>query len=220
MSLFYYFLFTFSVFSGFYLYNINCISYLCNIILLYFDYKVEDFDIEKLPSKIIMISSHTSIYDFLIGIMFYYAYLHSKYDTYIMMKKDFETMCSPIISFLDKKIKLISVENIGKKNGLTEQISNKLSTKNNYILYIAPEGTRKCTENIKSGYWTIAKNLNVDVVYIGIDFYKKVITLEESRKVMEHWDDEKYEFIKSCKNYIPLYPERCHWTKDYYQDYS
>lgn len=217
MYLLYYFLISFSLFSGFYLYNKGCISYIFAKVLLYFDYKVEDFEIESLPSKIIIISSHTSIYDFFIGIIFYYAYLHKKYDTYILMKKDFEVMSNPLLSFFDKKIKLISVENNNGKNGLTEQICNKLRNENNYILYIAPEGTRKCTDTIKSGYWNIAKNLDIDVIYIGVDFSTKIITMEKSRKVKEDWDDEKYEFMKSCKNYIPLYPERCYWTKDYYQ---
>jgi len=215
MSLLYYFFISFSFIAGFYLFNKVTISYIFTKILLFLDYKVEYFDIESLPSKIIIISSHTSIYDFFIGVIFYYAYLNSKYDTYILMKKDFELVCNPIISFLDKKIKLISVEN-NNKNGLTETICNELKNKTNYILYIAPEGTRKCTDTIKSGYWRIAKNLDIDVIYIGIDFLKKTITLEESRKVEEEWDDEKYKFMKSCKNYIPLYPERCYWTKDYY----
>lgn len=217
MSLLYYFFISFSLFTGFYLYNKDCISYIFTKVLLYLDYKIEDFEIESLPSKIIIISSHTSIYDFLIGIIFYYAYLHKKYDTYILMKKDFEIVCNPIITFFDKKVKLISVENSNGKNGLTEKICNKLRNKSNYILYIAPEGTRKCTDTIKSGYWNIAKNLDIDVIYIGVDFSKKTINLEESRKVKEEWDDEKYEFMKSCKDYVPLYPERCYWTKDYYQ---
>ena len=179
-------------------------------------YKITVFDIEKLPSKLIIIGSHTTIYDFFIGLLFYYVYLHKRYSTYVFMKKSFEIICNPIMMFLDKKFKLISVNNDKKKEGLTTKICNTLKNEDNYIIFISPEGTRKCTENIRSGYWYIAKNLNIDIMYLGIDYSLKTIVMEEYRKPFETLDEEKEYFIKYCKKYTPLFPERCFWTKDYY----
>jgi len=164
---------------------------------------------------VLIISSHTSIYDFIIGMLFYYGYLRKKYNTYVLMKKSFERMVKPFLHLVENKVKLISV-NQNKKMGLTDQIYENLKDKDNYMLYIAPEGTRKCTDNIKSGYWILSKKLNIDIVYWGIDFNLKTISIEKNRKVKEDWEDEKYEFIKNCKKYIPLYPDRCYWTKDFY----
>lgn len=219
-----YLVFIFFMIFGVYQYNKNfknleqLINYIFKKILFYLEYNVDQFNLESLPSKLIVISSHTSIYDFIIGSLFYYGYLHSKYDSYVLMKKDFESFAKPIINLFDKKMKLISIDS--SKKGVTEQICNSLKSKDNYMIFISPEGTRKCTDKIKSGYWYISKSLDIDILYIGIDFYKKEIILEKSRKSKENWDDEQEEFIKCCKKYIPLYPERCHWTKNFYIESS
>ena len=88
MSLFYNFLISYLFLTSFYFYSKNFkkfddfISYIFKSLLSYLDYKVSPFILDDLPSKIIIIGSHTSIYDFFIGTIFYYAYLHEKYDTY------------------------------------------------------------------------------------------------------------------------------------------
>ena len=167
-----------------------------------------------LPSKIILIGSHTSIYDFFIGMLIYYAYFHEKYTLYCLMKKLFESIASPLLLFVDNKVKIISGDKT--KSGLTQKIINTLQNKDNYLISIAPEGTRKLNENLRKGYWIIAKELNIDIVYLGIDFHKKYIHLEKNRKVNDLWDIEKELFVKDAVKYTPLYPEKFYWTKDYY----
>ena len=205
-----------SIFFGYYFFSkifpkVN----ICKKTLKLLGYKFNNIDLENSPSKLIIIGSHTSIYDFFIGALYYYAILHAKYDSYILMKKNFEIFTTPILSLIDKKFKLISVP---KKinNGLTKLIIDDLKDKNDFVLFIAPEGTRKLTERIKSGYWFIAKELDANIAFLGIDFNFKTITLEASRKPYETWDEEQTNFADSCKKYIPLYPERCYWNKDYY----
>jgi 1-acyl-sn-glycerol-3-phosphate acyltransferase len=196
------------------------ISTIFKNILLKLEYKIDESSFQTIPSKLILISSHTSLYDFIIGAFIYYAYLRTNYDIYIFMKKDFEMLCTPLFSVLDKRFKLIPVHNIKNfKNtqlGLTEKVSNMLMNKDNYIIFIAPEGTRKCTNDIKSGYWNIAKLLDIHVAFLGVDFSSKNIILDYPRKIDSNWESEKDIFIRDCKKYVPLYPERCFWTKDYY----
>lgn len=222
MNFFYYILSSYLVINGFYYFFKNfksknqMISYIFRKALFYLEYNVEDINLEELPSKIIVIGSHTSIYDFILGTFFYYGYLYEKYDSHVLMKKEFEIFCKPILQFFDKKFKLISIDSSKKNIGVTEQICNNLISKDNYILYIAPEGTRKCTDKIKSGYWYISKKLDIDILYIGLDFSTKIIMLEKCRKSMPTWEEEQEEFIKACKKYIPLYPERCYWTRNFY----
>jgi 1-acyl-sn-glycerol-3-phosphate acyltransferase len=173
-----------------------------------------NIDIKNLPSKVIFISSHTSIYDFLIGMIIYYGYLHKKYKLYCLMKKLFESMVSPFLLLIDNKVNIISVDKT--KNGLTTKIIDTLKTKDNYLIFIAPEGTRKINQTLRKGYWIIAKELNIDVVYVGIDFHKKYIQLEKNRKVDENWNVEQDNFIQEAIKYTPLYPEKFYWTKNYY----
>ena len=139
----------------------------------WFGYKVDTTGLENLPTKLILIGSHTSIYDFIIGTLFYYGYLHDRYDSYVLMKDQFEAYCKPFLRYFDKRFKLISIDSSSKKKGVTEQVCNSLKDKNNYLLFIAPEGTRKSTDKLRSGYWYISRNLDINIVYIGIDFLEK-----------------------------------------------
>ena len=222
MSFFYNFLLSYIFLTSFYFYRKNFISfdsfisYIFRLLLNFLDYKVNEFSLDNLPSKMIIIGSHTSIYDFIIGIIFYYGYLHKRYVTFILMKKDFERIVSPLLYFINNKVKFISVDK-NKNNSITKNLTEKLKDENNYIIFIAPEGTRKCIENIKSGYWYISKSLNAYITYLGIDFYNKIIILEDSRLPYDSFDDEIDAFIKSCKKYVPMYPERCFWTKNFYE---
>lgn len=204
-------LFLFLFYFLFYNYYEKIFQFLLKII----GFKI-NITIKNLPSKIIFISSHTSIYDFFIGMIVYYGYLHKKYNLYCLMKKLFESIVSPFLLFIDNKVNIISVNK--KKTGLTQKIINTLKNKDNYLIYIAPEGTRNMTQVLRKGYWIISKELNIDVIYIGIDFHKKIIQLENHRKVNENWNIEQDIFIKEAINYIPLYPEKFYWTNKYYEN--
>jgi 1-acyl-sn-glycerol-3-phosphate acyltransferase len=221
MSFFYNFLLSYIFLTSFYYYRKNFnsfdsfISYIFRLLLVFLDYKVDKFNLDTLPSKLIIIGSHTSIYDFIIGTIFYYGYLHKRYVTFILMKKDFEKIVSPLFYFMNK-VKLISVDK-NKNNSITKNLTEKLKDENNYIIFIAPEGTRKCVENIRSGYWYISKSLNAYISYLGIDFLNRIIILEDPRIPYDSFDDEIDSFIKSTKKYVPMYPERCFWNKNFYE---
>jgi 1-acyl-sn-glycerol-3-phosphate acyltransferase len=148
---FLYIFFLFSLFYSYFKYSNNFRYSFLKKILLFFGYKIDNIDIKKLPSKLIIIGSHTSIYDFFIGIIFYYAIMHKRYSTYVCMKHSFEIICKPILLLFDEKFKLISINTQKKGEGITSQICNKLRNEDNYIIFIAPEGTRKCTETLRSG---------------------------------------------------------------------
>lgn len=212
------FLFSIFIFFSYFLYTKTSISYLCKKLLSFLGYtnNIDSSLIDNLPSKLIIISSHTSSYDFLIGLIIYYGYLRQKYYSYILMKEEFEQICSPILSLIDSKFKLIKVDR--ENDRVTDKICYNLENKNNYIIFLAPEGTRKCTEHLRKGYWFISTKLDIDIVYLGIDFHSKKIILEKNRKARGNWYEEKKDFINSCIKYIPLYPERCFWTKDFYKN--
>lgn len=188
-------------------YHLN--KYLHRLILYSLGFEIDIDSFKNLPSKFIIINTHTTIYDFCIGMFIYYGYLHKDYDNYILMKKSYENITSPFIGILDNKLKLIEVKE--GKNGLTKQVIEEIQYKDNYMIYLSPEGTRTYTEDLKSGYWVIAKELNLDVCYLGIDYYKKTIRFEKARKVEEYWDDEKDKFKESALLYQPLFPENCYY---------
>ena len=58
---------------------------------------------------------------------------------------------------------------------LIDQVADKISEMDKAILAIAPEGTRKKTENWKSGFLRIAYKANIPVVPAYIDYPTKTI---------------------------------------------
>ena len=62
-------------------------------------------------------------------------------------------------------------------NNLVKQIVNIFNSKNEFRLSIAPEGTRKKVEKLKSGFLRIANETNSKIMMAGIDFSKKTIEL-------------------------------------------
>ena len=187
-------------------------NYIFRSLLYVLGFKIDLDSFKDLPSKLILIGNHTSIYDFFISTAIYFSYFHKDYTNYVLMKDSFEFYTSPLFHCIDKKLKIIGVNK--NKKGLTQQLIEELKFKDNYILFIAPEGTRKYTDSIKSGYWILSKELNVDVSFVGIDFQKKTLTLEKPRKVNFNWDLEKKIYEKEAKKYLPLFPEKCLFTKD------
>ena len=200
----------------FYIFLISILLYHTNryfhrTILYLLGFKINENSLKNLPSRLILISTHTSVYDFFIGMFIYYGYLHQKYDNYILMKKSFEKYTTPFVGLLDNKLKLIEVDK--EKKGLVSQIVDEIKYKDNFVIYISPEGTRKYIDNLRSGYWVISKELNIDVCFIGIDFFHKTIYFESPRKVQDHWIEEKENFEKVALEYAPLFPENCHFYK-------
>ena len=187
-------------------------NYIFRSLLYVLGFKIDLDSFKNLPSKLILIGNHTSMYDFFISTAIYFSYFHKDYTNYVLMKDQFEYYTSILFYFFDKKLKIISVNK--KKSGLTKQLIEELKFKNNYILFIAPEGTRKYTESIKSGYWILSKELNVDVSFVGIDFQNKTLTLEPPREVNYNWELEKKIYESTAEKYLPLFPEKCVFTKN------
>lgn len=177
-----------------------------------FDVKITNEQIDNLPSKIILVSSHTSIHDFFICYFVHYLYFRNKYTMNVVMKKSFEELTTPIIKLIDNKMKIIQVDS--SKKGTTQQIIEQLKDKDNYLLAIAPEGTRKCVKELRKGYFYISKELKTGVLYIGVDFKRRLIQLEPIHQIENEWEEEEKWFIENCKKYKPLFPERCYWTRE------
>jgi hypothetical protein len=191
--------------------NIKWISQKC-LDWLQFKIIIDEEELEKMSSKIIMVTSHTSVYDFILSFLLFQIYFRKRYNCQVLMKKSFEGYVSPIVKYIDNRLKLIQVN--GEKNGLVNQVIENLKHQNNYILGMSPEGTRKCVDKLRKGYYYIGKELGCKVIYVGIDYENKIMKLEPEHEICENWEDEEKWFINNCKKYPPLFPEQCFWTKN------
>ena len=65
------------------------------------------------------------------------------------------------------------------KHGVVDQAADLFNKNENFILAIAPEGTRKRVDKLRSGFYYIAKKAQVPVLPIGMDFGKKQLLIGE-----------------------------------------
>lgn len=122
---------------------------------------------------VICAAPHTSNWDLFIGKLFYGAIGRK---TSFMMKK--EWFFFPL-GILFKAVGGIPVDR-GRKTSLVEQMKHKFDTSTHFHLAITPEGTRKANPNWKKGFYYIAKEAQVPIVLIGVDYSKKLISATKS----------------------------------------
>lgn len=81
-------------------------------------------------------------------------------------------------------------------------------TREVFRLTLAPEGTRKKVEKLKSGFYYIAKKAEVPIILIAFDFGKKMVKVSEPFWPTEdkEADFKSYEeFFKGVKGKVPEY---------------
>jgi hypothetical protein len=60
---------------------------------------------------------------------------------------------------------------------MVDQVAAIARDSNDFILGIAPEGTRKKVTKLRTGFWYIAKAANIPIVPLGFDFKKKEVVI-------------------------------------------
>jgi 1-acyl-sn-glycerol-3-phosphate acyltransferase len=139
------------------------------------------------PKFILAVAPHTSNWDFFVGIAVMFS-LHLK------------------VSFLAKgsifrwpiKSLLTAIGGIGvdrsHSHGVVGQIVEEFKDNEQFILGIAPEGTRSKTTEWRTGFLHIAKQANVPVVPVSFDFIKKEVRFHPAVNITGDIDQELLEF--------------------------
>ena len=60
-----------------------------------------------------------------------------------------------------------------KKNNTVNEIVNIYNNKEEFIISLAPEGTRKKVSKFKTGFYYIAKEANIPIIMITMDYSNK-----------------------------------------------
>jgi 1-acyl-sn-glycerol-3-phosphate acyltransferase len=65
------------------------------------------------------------------------------------------------------------------KQGMVDQVVALFAANENFMLGLAPEGTRKRVNSLRTGFYHIAKKAGVPIVPIGLDYEKKEVIISE-----------------------------------------
>lgn len=66
------------------------------------------------------------------------------------------------------------------KHGMVDQAVALFDANENFLLGLAPEGTRKRVDKLRSGFYHIAKKAGVPILPIGLDFKNKQLVIGEA----------------------------------------
>ncbi|SCC71894.1 1-acyl-sn-glycerol-3-phosphate acyltransferase [Acinetobacter albensis] len=121
-----------------------------------------------LPKAVAIISPHTSNLDAWYG---FTALLGVGLKMTIFGKHTlFKTPLKPLLEWIG----VIPVQR-NQKQGLTQQIIHFIDTQDQIWIGMAPEGTRKHAQNIKSGFYQIALGAHIPIVMFSFDYDDKTI---------------------------------------------
>ena len=130
------------------------------------------YDFPKLKKYVVVAAPHTSWQDFPIAIMA--KFIKGIKVNYIGKASLFK----PPFGFIFRWLGGAPVDRT-KNTKLVDQIVEIFNSREQFILGMSPEGTRKKVAAWKTGFYYIAKGANVPVVMATLDFVNKEIKISE-----------------------------------------
>lgn len=119
---------------------------------------------EGVKKSVIISAPHTAIEDFVIGRCFFWM---EGREVKILIKKEFFEY--PVIGWMLRKMGGIPVDR-SRSNNVAARTAAVFNKYDELHVVITPEGTRKCVERWKRGFYYIAEKAGVPVVLGFIDF--------------------------------------------------
>lgn len=147
------------------------LSFLCRKIFKLIGWKALG-TIPENKNLMVAVGPHTSNWDFVVGMLFVIGW-----DARINWIGK-HSIFKPGLSKLFRRFGGIPVNRENSEN-LMEEIHQVINQHKHYIIAIAPEGTRKRVEKLKSGFIRISNQLQCDIMLAGLDFKRKMIIIND-----------------------------------------
>jgi len=66
-----------------------------------------------------------------------------------------------------------------KHNNLVDQVVDIFNSKDEFAIALAPEGTRKKVNQLKTGFYHIAVKAGIPIMIVGFDYARKLVVIRE-----------------------------------------
>ncbi len=157
-------------------------------------------ELPDLPKLVAAVAPHTSNWDFIVAFAASLA-LGVK----ISFLGKHSIFVWPVRNFL-LRFGGIPVER-SQRHGIVPQLVEAFAREPRLLLGIAPEGTRKKVTQWKSGFWHIAKQADVPIQLIGLDFKTKSVVLGPLLQPGASFDADYHQMRAFFAQMQPRYPE-------------
>ena len=134
-------------------------------------WKVEGSFPTSLKKYIVAVAPHTSNWDFVIGVMAR-SIVHLQGAKFLGKSQLFKAPYGWFFRWLGGYPVYRD-----SSHDLVHQVADIFNSHEEFVLAIAPEGTRKKVDRLKTGFYFIAKAANVPIIPVGFDFQKKKIVI-------------------------------------------
>jgi len=131
------------------------------------------FPHHHIKKYIVIVAPHTSSWDFFIGLA-YRSLLHMKHTRYLGKKELFR----PPFGFIFRWLGGTPVDRYNHNN-LVDEVARIFDQHEQFSLAIAPEGTRKRVDKLKTGFYFIAQKAQVPIIMVGLDFKNKTVVISD-----------------------------------------
>lgn len=167
-------------------------------------WKIEGSFPNDLKKAVIVAAPHTSNWDFPLGLG---SRSIGKISSSFMIKDSWIKM--PIVGWAIKAMGGVAVDRSqNKKIRMTEATISEYKKREQFVICIAPEGTRKKVDKLKTGFWHIAKEADVPLVPISFDYATKTVFWNAPFYVTDDKSAD-IEFLKSIyRKYKGKFPQQ------------
>ena len=156
-------------------------------------------DIDK---SVVTLAPHTSNWDFVIGKL----YLNARnINNNTMMKK--EMFFFPF-NILMNALGAIPVDRKNRKISVVAQTALIFKKREEFNVFIAPEGSRNKSTQWKKGFYQIAQEANVPIVTSFIDYKKKEVGIKETISDTSNIENTMTEINNIYKDIQAKFPEK------------
>lgn len=159
------------------------------------------FPHHHLKKYVIIVAPHTSSWDFPIGLA-YRSLLHMTHTHYLGKQELFK----PPFGFIFRWLGGTPVDRSNHHN-MVDEVAKLFDQHKEFSLAIAPEGTRKRVDKLKTGFYFIARNAHVPIIMVGLDYKNKTVVISEPLYPTNH---QEHDFAIIYDFYRPIegkYPE-------------
>lgn len=126
-----------------------------------------------LKKYIVAVAPHTSNWDFPLGVM---ARSILRMQKARFLGKD--SLFKPPFGWFFRSLGGYPVDR-SKSHDVVQQVVDIFKKHDQFILALAPEGTRKKVDKLRTGFYYIAKGAGIPIVPVGFDFSQKRIVIRE-----------------------------------------
>jgi len=169
------------------------------IIFRILGWKVEG-EVPTAKKFLVVALPHTSNWDFLLG---WLALKALDLETKIFAKDFYHTWPLNYVCHFIGVLPVNRRESTGFVNGVAKQYIEADTLR----AAITPEGTRKFSPKLKSGYYYIAKTAQVPIVLAAPNYKEKTYVFMPARPAMDTFEDDEKNLIEFCKKIDGKYPK-------------